>query len=116
MTTMSTKSLKALNTVVDGQSIVKDAKPVLIGDKYTTEQVQTQIDSATKTLEDTGGDIKKYPRQAVKAFLKNDYLADVIKKQQVLAEADPKGYLKENPQNVLLGSISQAISSLVAKA
>jgi len=48
--------------------------------------------------------------------LTNEYLADVIKQQQVLAESDPKSYLKENPQNVLLGSLSQAISTLVAKA
>jgi len=39
MTKMSANALKSLNVALKGKSIVKDAKPVLIGDKYTTEEV-----------------------------------------------------------------------------
>jgi len=61
-------------------------------------------------------DNKKFPRQAVKAFLTNDYLADMIKQQKVLAEYDPKANAKECLLNPGISAISQAVASLVSKA
>jgi hypothetical protein len=87
-----------------------------VGGKYTSEQVQAQLTSAGEIVQVAVDDNKKFPRQAVKAFLTNEYLADLVKQQKVLAENDPKEFAKKSLVNPGLSAISQAVASLVSKA
>ena len=96
--------------------IIMGDKKELIGGKYTSEEVYSQIDSAGEIIKVAVEDNKKFPRQAVKAFLTNDYLADMIKQQKVLAEYDPKANAEKSLLNPGISAISQAVASLVSKA
>lgn len=104
-----------------------DTKTQYVAQKYLPNEAIEALDKATSAIksrqkkkgevqtdEDLNG-IKNFPKLSLKLLLEHEYLSDLVKANQILAELDKKQYLKSKMQVLGLGALSTMASKVVSK-